>query len=48
MDEIFDAWFEDDDGTYTDENGIPFWVVDQQEEELRAWEIERMEQEKSI
>jgi hypothetical protein len=38
MDEIYyDGWLEDD-GTYTNENGVPFWDLERQEEELRAWE----------
>lgn len=40
MDEIDETWNDDDD-TYTDENGIPFWVIERQEDELRAWDIVR-------
>jgi hypothetical protein len=38
MEEIYDSWMDDDDGTYTDEQGIPFWVREEQEDEYRAWE----------
>jgi hypothetical protein len=43
MDEMYDGWMDDDDGTYTNENGVPFWDLERQEEELRAWENERDE-----
>jgi hypothetical protein len=36
--EEYDGWMDDDDGTYTDENGIPFWDLEQREDEYRAWE----------
>jgi hypothetical protein len=34
----------DDDGTYTDENGVPFWDLEAREDEYRAWENERDEE----
>jgi hypothetical protein len=41
---MYDGWLEDEDSSYTDEQGIPFWVREEQEDELRAWENERDEE----
>jgi len=37
MDEFYDSWADEDD-TYTDENGIPYWELEEREEEYRVWE----------